>query len=179
MNEFRDKVAVITGAASGIGQGLAEHCAGKGMKIVLADIEAEALAAAESALRTKGAQVTAVVTDVANIADVQNLVARPLEAYARVDLLFNNAGVATGAAIWECSLETVPLPGSEDKEAAFRKMMASGMPPEQVAQIVFQAIAEEKFYIFTHPEIKTLVQMRMDDILAARPPVLPPMEPPE
>ena len=51
MKEFKDKVAVITGAASGIGRGLANRCAHEGMKLVLADVEEEALSETEKELR--------------------------------------------------------------------------------------------------------------------------------
>ena len=57
MKEFRDRVAVVTGAASGIGRGLAERFAAEGMKVVLADIEEDALRLAEAEFREKGADV--------------------------------------------------------------------------------------------------------------------------
>jgi NADP-dependent 3-hydroxy acid dehydrogenase YdfG len=64
MNDFRDKVAVITGASSGIGQALAEYGVRLRMKVVLADVEAEALAKTEAEMRSAGATVLAVRTDV-------------------------------------------------------------------------------------------------------------------
>jgi NADP-dependent 3-hydroxy acid dehydrogenase YdfG len=59
MKNFKDKVAVITGAASGIGLALAEHCVRVGMKVVLADVEAEALAKAEADMKSAGASFSA------------------------------------------------------------------------------------------------------------------------
>ena len=67
MKEFKNKVAVITGAASGIGRSLVEKCAQEGMQIVLADVEENALSLAESEMKATGAEITAVVTDVSNI----------------------------------------------------------------------------------------------------------------
>ena len=64
MKEFQNKVAVITGAASGIGVGLAERCAEEGMKIVLADIDEKGLNRIERRLKREGATILAVVTDV-------------------------------------------------------------------------------------------------------------------
>ncbi len=62
MKEFKNKVVVITGAASGIGRGLAEKCAQREMKIVLADIEEDALNRAESEMRAKKFQINLTVT---------------------------------------------------------------------------------------------------------------------
>jgi NAD(P)-dependent dehydrogenase (short-subunit alcohol dehydrogenase family) len=64
MKAFQGKVAVVTGAASGIGRALAERCAQEGMKVVLADIEEKALVQASQDLAAQGAQVLAVPTDV-------------------------------------------------------------------------------------------------------------------
>jgi len=270
---------VITGAASGIGFALAELCVEKGIKVVLADIEEPALARAESDLRKAGADVMAVVTDAASREDIRNLAKTTLKTYRRVDLLFNNAGVAAGPALWEstlndcrwvidvnlwgmiyCLREFIPLmleqdtpghivntssiaglstyhpsalyhltkhgivalseqlyhdlalrgakigvsvlcPGfvntrimdaernrpaayanessrtagpADPMEEMFRQMVAAGMPPPEVAQLVFQAIAKKQFFIFTHPDEKSLIKMRMSNILAGRNPVLPP-----
>jgi NAD(P)-dependent dehydrogenase (short-subunit alcohol dehydrogenase family) len=283
MKDFKNKVAVITGAASGIGRGIAERCAQKKMKIVLADVEEKALSLAESKMKAGGADLIAVVTDVSKFEDIKSLAKRTIDAFGKIDLLFNNAGVATGSSIWESSIkdcnwvigvnlwgvlhcihEFVPImlrqgtpchivntssmaglatyhpsalyqltkhgivalseqllhdleirganikvsvicpgvvntnimdaernrpekylndpsevsqnPGPDDMEQAFREMMKSGMPPSVLAEIVFKAIEEEKFYIITHPEMKPLVQLRMDGIMEERNPVLPPMD---
>ena len=101
MQEFRGKVAVVTGAASGIGRALAERSAQEGMKVVLADIEEPALARAAATLETAGAVVLAVPTDVAKLPDVEKLARRTIEAFGAVHLLFNNAGVGAGGSPWE------------------------------------------------------------------------------
>lgn len=102
MNEFEGKVAVVTGAASGIGRGIATRCAQEGLKVVLADIEQAALIQTESELKAAGASVLSVVTDVSKASDVESLAKRTLDAFGAVHLLFNNAGVAiTGPDIWE------------------------------------------------------------------------------
>jgi NAD(P)-dependent dehydrogenase (short-subunit alcohol dehydrogenase family) len=98
---FTDKVAVITGAGSGIGRALAVHAAGLGMQVVLADVNAADLAQAEAALREGGARVRAVRTDVSQRADVEALARQTLDAFGAVHLLFNNAGVIAGSTLWE------------------------------------------------------------------------------
>ena len=98
------KVAVITGAASGIGRGLAERFTAEGMRVVLADVEEEALAELETDLKSKGADVLAVKTDVSNAADVENLAARTLDTFGAVHILCNNAGVVCSRPIWEHTL---------------------------------------------------------------------------
>jgi NAD(P)-dependent dehydrogenase (short-subunit alcohol dehydrogenase family) len=101
MQEFIGKVAVVTGAASGIGRALAERSAREGMKVVLADVEEEALARTAADMAAAGATVLAVRTDVAKLADVENLARRTVDAFGAVHLLFNNAGVGAGGSIWE------------------------------------------------------------------------------
>lgn len=94
-------VAVITGAASGIGRGLAERFAAEGMAVVLADIEEEPLAKLEEDLLDKGATVIAVRTDVSNADDVENLAVQTYDTYGAVHILCNNAGVVCSRPIWE------------------------------------------------------------------------------
>jgi len=101
MKEFRDKVAVITGAASGIGRGLAERCAHEGMKVVLADIEEQPLTQTAHELQANGAAVLAVVTDVAKSTDVENLAHQSLSTFGGVHLLCNNAGVVSSTWLWK------------------------------------------------------------------------------
>ena len=105
MKTFNDKVAVITGAASGIGRALAAHAAKLGMRVVLADISAKDLAETETALRAGGAQVLAVRTDVSQRADVEALARQTLAAFGAVHLLFNNAGVIAGSTLWDSTAQ--------------------------------------------------------------------------
>jgi NAD(P)-dependent dehydrogenase (short-subunit alcohol dehydrogenase family) len=104
MKDFKDKVAVITGAASGIGRALADRCAQEGMKAVLADVEADALAKTEASLKASGATVLAVQTDVSQAGDIEALAQKTLDAFGAVHLLCNNAGVGAEAAVWESTL---------------------------------------------------------------------------
>ena len=104
MKSFKGKVAVVTGAASGIGRALAVYCAQKEMKIVLADIEQSALIQTESDLVSEGADVIAVLTDVSKSNEVETLAQKTLESFGSIHLLFNNAGVATGSTIWGSTL---------------------------------------------------------------------------
>lgn len=103
MKDFRGKVAVITGGASGIGRAIADRCVNEGIKVVLADVEDIALARAEAELKAAGASVLAVKTDVSKRSDVETLARRAVDAFGQVHLLFNNAGVAAGGTPWEAT----------------------------------------------------------------------------
>jgi NAD(P)-dependent dehydrogenase (short-subunit alcohol dehydrogenase family) len=279
MKEFTDKVAVVTGAASGIGRALAERFAAERMKVVVADLEEEALAKAEGEMRAKGAEVLAVPADVSRAGDVDALAQRAFDAFGAVHVLCNNAGVGVGGVSWQqtekdwewimgvnlwgvihgirafvpamlgqdteghivntasgAGLHTRPWlamycatkhavvalseslhhelalsgaklkvsvlcpavvntrigdsernrpaelrnagaegaksPQMEVMEKAFRQLLATGLPPEQVAEAVLQAIRDESFYIITHPETKDRLRARMADILEGRNPTL-------
>src|SRR2546430_4045382 len=104
MKNFQGKVAVVTGAASGIGRALAGKSAQEGMKVVLANVEESALKQAEAELQASGAQVLAVRTDVSQADEVEALAKITFETYGAVHLLFNNAGVGAGTTVWESSL---------------------------------------------------------------------------
>ena len=105
MKDFKDKVAVITGGASGIGLAMAEGFGAAGMKLVIADIEQAALDRAVPALRAKGFEAIGVRTDVAKFAEMEALAAATLEAFGKVHLVVNNAGVSITGPIWEMSLD--------------------------------------------------------------------------
>lgn len=268
---------MITGAASGIGYGLAERAAKEGMKVVLADVEEGALAKAAKEIKAMGVDTLAVKTDVSKADDVKALAGNTLDAFGVVHLLCNNAGVSSvGLSIWENTLADwqwvlgvnlwgvihgvhffVPImlkqnvecyivntasaaglltgPGSgpyyitkhgvvafseilyreleqgsykigvsvlcpgfiktnivdcgrnrpkrlQNDPAEIEKRMAdplvqerirfakqqieNGMTPQQVADIVFRAIREKKFYILPNAETtKPMIQARMEDIL--------------
>ena len=269
MKTFTDRVAVITGAASGIGRALAAHAARLGMQVVLADVSVSDLAETEEALRTGGARILAVRTDVSRRADVEALAQQTLAAFGAVHLLFNNAGVIAGGTLWDSTPQDwewvmnvnvwgvihalsvfVPIMLAQDAEGhivntasatallsnnpvapytmskhavlglsetlryslaqrtdklkvsvlcagwvktrimdagrnrpaelqndatdvrqawriaspPFHPARESSLLPEQVAEIVFEAIAAEQFYIVTHPEILPWVQRRADEI---------------
>ena len=280
MQAFRDKVAVITGAASGIGRAIAVRSAQEGMKVVLADIEKNALTETEAELKATGATVLAVLTDVSKLSDINVLAQETRNTFGAVHLLCNNAGVDGGTSVWESTLndwewilgvnlwgviyglkvfvpimlaqnteghivntasiaglmsspglgiykvtkhgvvslsETLYLelkgrdakihvsvlcpgfvktqimdaarnrppelqndpaevslnPEYEAMREEFRNAIENGMPPEQIADAVFRAIKNEQFYILTHPDFKSVVQLRMEDLNQERNPTNP------
>ena len=275
MQDLKGKVAVVTGAASGIGLALAERAAREGMRVVLADIEPGALAAAEEKMRAAGAEVLAVATDVAKRESVEALRDRTIATFGACHLLCNNAGVSVGGLTWDITHDdwnwilgvnlwgvihgirafvpamvasgdeghvvntasmagliagpgmapytatkhavvaisesmyhelnmsnsrvhvSVLCPGwvntriaesernrpAELKDSAMgrpefaamqglvRSLLASGMPPAQVADHVFAAVAEERFWILTHETFKPLVTARFDNAVSGQNPV--------
>ena len=284
MKEFQGKVAVVTGAASGIGRALAERCAQEGMRVVLAGINEQTLLQACQELKAEGASVLAIQTDVAKAGDVEALAQKAFDTYGAVHLLFNNAGVGAGTMIWESTLadwewtigvnlwgvihgirafvprmleqdteghivntasiagltsgpglgiykvtkygvvtlsetlyhelalrgakiktsvlcpgfvKTRIMDGARNRPARLQndpaevkmgpesvaliqfmlQAVEAGMPPQQVADIVFQAIRDETFYILTHPESKEEIRVRMEDMLQERNPTFIPVLP--
>lgn len=99
------QVAVITGAASGFGREFARLGATRGLKLVLADIDATGLAAVVDEISATGAEVAGERVDVSRADDVERLAELAFSRHGRVNLLFNNAGVATGGLIWEHGLK--------------------------------------------------------------------------
>jgi NAD(P)-dependent dehydrogenase (short-subunit alcohol dehydrogenase family) len=281
MEEFRDKVAVVTGAASGIGRGLAERFAAEGMKVVLADVEQSALDQADAEMRERGATVLPVRTDVSKPEQMEQLAQQTLEAFGAVHIVCNNAGVGGGGGpLWErtladwqwtlgvnlwgvihgirvflpimleqgdeghivntasmAGLVSIPMlsiynvtkhgvvtlsetlymelqatgskigvsvlcPGFVDtniatsernrpdalqneggepelnpQQQAARQMMEgmlkAGLKPAAVADKVFEAVREGKFYVLTHPELKDGIRRRMERILDETNPTSP------
>lgn len=280
MKIIKDQVAVITGAASGIGRALAFQAAKEGMRLVLADIEIAALEQTTQELADQGAEVLPVPTDVSQPEQVQALALQALHTYGAVHLLCNNAGVSGGSSIWETApeewqwilsvnlwgvingvhtftplmleqdepchiLNTASIAGlisgpdlgaykvskhavvsfsetmyHELKEAkskigisvlcpgwvqtnisdsdrnrppelapspedaprspkyekldeSLRRVIAKGKSPESIAEQVFQAIRSDQFYILTHPDMKPLVDSRLEDLRQERNPSNP------
>ncbi len=278
MKEFKGKVAVITGGASGLGCAMAERFAREGMSIVLADVEEKALAKAEGEMKAAGAKVIGVRTDVSKAAEVDALAQKTLATFGGVHLVANNAGVAEGGSVWDntvadwewvlgvnlwgvihgvrsftpimlaqgteghivntasvaglisppgmgiycvskhavvtlteclhqdlaqksaklkCSVlcpayvptgiadsernRPAALAEGRHKSAAdlaldanLKKAVQSGkLSAADVAQKVYEAVRDERFYILTHPKIKAAIQWRMEDVLAERNPTNP------
>jgi NAD(P)-dependent dehydrogenase (short-subunit alcohol dehydrogenase family) len=101
MQDLSGKTAFITGGASGIGYAMAQAFAGEGMKVMIADIEADALAKAVAALQGQGLRAEGVQTDVTSRQSVRDAAQRTLEAFGKVHLVCNNAGVGTGGRMSE------------------------------------------------------------------------------
>ena len=104
MKEFKEKVAVITGAGSGIGLSIAERCALEGMKVVLADIDEHFLRRAKRKMEKLGASFLTIQTDVSKLSDMQILAEKTFEHFGAVHLLFNNAGVSNPKYFWNYTL---------------------------------------------------------------------------
>ncbi len=96
MENLQDKVVVVTGAASGIGLALTERFVAEGAKVVMADVEEEALSVEAARLETAGASVLGVLCDVSVIGDVERLADQTIEHFGAVHVVCNNAGVAPG-----------------------------------------------------------------------------------
>jgi NAD(P)-dependent dehydrogenase (short-subunit alcohol dehydrogenase family) len=105
VREFTGRVAVVTGAGSGMGRAFAQRFAEEGMRVVLADVQADALDRAVGELRGAGHDVTGVPADVSKRESVEHLADAALAAYGRVHVVVNNAGVEgyLDGAIWEAT----------------------------------------------------------------------------
>ena len=103
---LKNKVAIVTGAAGGIGLAIATAFAAEGAMVVLSDIDEAKLNQEAKHLAANGAKILAVKTDVGNTEDVKNLVHQTIKAFGKVDILVNNAAVAIGGNIMDCLLYT-------------------------------------------------------------------------
>ena len=104
MKMFKGRTAVITGAASGFGLEVSRIAAARGMAIVMADIEKDALDKAADEITALGAQVLPQQLDVSKAAEVEALGTATLERFGAPHFVFNNAGVGSGGLLWEVSL---------------------------------------------------------------------------
>lgn len=105
MKDFEGKVAFVTGAASGIGLGIAKAFASSGMKVMMADIEAEPLARAVAAIRESNGAAEGVICDVSDVDAVRAAAAKTIETFGKVHVLVNNAGVGGGGETGSIPLE--------------------------------------------------------------------------
>jgi NAD(P)-dependent dehydrogenase (short-subunit alcohol dehydrogenase family) len=105
MSHLQGGIAVITGAASGFGLETSRIAARLGMKVVMADVQADALATAQAHIESLGAQVLPFRLDVSKAAEVDALAAATLQRFGTPNFVFNNAGVGAGGLIWEHTLK--------------------------------------------------------------------------
>jgi NAD(P)-dependent dehydrogenase (short-subunit alcohol dehydrogenase family) len=274
MESFTGKVAVVTGAASGMGRAFAQRFAEAGMKLVIADVDEAGLKTAASELRAEGHEVLSVPTDVSKLRALERLARETISRYGSVHLVCNNAGVEgyLDGAIWEatakdwtwtfgvnfwsvvygvrtfiplllanedgghvvntCSMTSVvtarnmygiakhallaltevldadlrergakvrvtalcpgivatrlfqgsrnrpadlqnavPAPGADagrELRARMHERLAEGMPPSEVAEILFEAIREERLYVLTDHDWDAQIVARNEEILSPR-----------
>lgn len=107
MNDLQDKIVIITGAARGIGRGIAKAMAREGASIVVADIDPSPFEDVRADLEQFGGQVLLVPCDVRDYDDTTDLVDRTIEQFGRIDILVNNAGMSAGKTLMELSREEV------------------------------------------------------------------------
>lgn len=106
MRRLENKVAIITGAGSGIGRATALLFAKEGAKVVLADIDTKEGESTRAAIESEGGSAIFVRTDVSNPKDIDQLVETTINHYSRIDILFNNAGIYAPLTVPETNLET-------------------------------------------------------------------------
>ena len=104
MKDFKGKVAVITGGASGIGLGIVKKCIQEEMNVIMADIDMKRLRRVEKKMKREGASVVAIQTDVSKPDDVEHLAKVTLDTFGEINLLFNNAAVANTLYTWNYTL---------------------------------------------------------------------------
>jgi NAD(P)-dependent dehydrogenase (short-subunit alcohol dehydrogenase family) len=281
MRDLKGKVAVVTGAASGIGRAMAERFGREGMKIVLADIEEKALMEARDAFLKAGVEAIAMIVDVSRPEQVEALAHRAFDKFGAAHIVCNNAGIGVGGFTWELSqadwewvlgvnlwgvvhgirafvprmlaqgqghvvntasiagLLSAPgmapycaskhavvaiseclhhdlnlLAGGKVKvsvvcpawvktriadsernrpasaprrsgssaaqgqvlEGLVRQAVAGGIPPEEVAEHVLQAVLNDRFWVLTHPKTKRAVEKRMQGIVDGKAPEFDPTQ---
>jgi short-subunit dehydrogenase len=104
---FKDKVVIVTGASSGIGEAVAREFAANGSKVMLAARSEESLAAIVSEIRAKGLETSYVRTDVSSESDCRNMVNKTVEKYGTVNILVNNAGISMRASFADVDLKVL------------------------------------------------------------------------
>jgi NAD(P)-dependent dehydrogenase (short-subunit alcohol dehydrogenase family) len=102
---FKDKIAIVTGGASGIGRALGEELCSAGARVVLADLNGELLSRTGEELRASGGQVDTAALDVRDFEAVKSLIEGTAREHGRIDYLFNNAGIGVGGEARDVSLD--------------------------------------------------------------------------
>lgn len=178
VKDLQNRVAVVTGAASGIGLALAKALGARGMRLVLADVEEGPLAAAAAALKAEGREVLALPADVSRFESVSELARRATEAFGRVHVLCNNAGVSLIGPTWELSLDDwkwvhgVNVWGLIHGLKAFVPGMIAHGEPAHVLNTAslasFVAMGEHAAYCSSKAAVMSISQALHSELRAAR-----------
>jgi len=105
MNQLEGRVAVVTGAASGIGLAIAEALAAEGVNVVMADIDLGAVTAAAGAVRARGAAIEPIELDVRDAEAAERVAAHAVDRFGGLHIAVNNAGIVNGGLAWELALD--------------------------------------------------------------------------
>jgi len=129
MTEFKDKVALITGAANGFGKIFAIEAVKRGMKVAVVDIDSDDLFGVTALLKKMGGEVLSIDADVTLYEDVKMTVAKTMEAYGQIDILFANAGIAPSGDIFH-------IPPRDWEWAAYANLISHGWYFREVLPIM-------------------------------------------
>ncbi len=105
MNKFKDKIAIVTGAASGIGRALSKELSRTGAILIMADIHKDGLEQLASSLRGDGGRAHTAYLDVTQAAEVQALIDKVISEHGRLDYIFNNAGIAIAGEVRDLNID--------------------------------------------------------------------------
>jgi 3-oxoacyl-[acyl-carrier protein] reductase len=105
MRDLKDKIAVVTGAASGIGQATAVEFAGRGADLVVSDVNEVGLAETVAAIEEKGRRAVALGVDVSKPEQIEGMIDKTIDTFGRIDILMNNAGVGLSGEMRYLSLK--------------------------------------------------------------------------
>ena len=136
--ELKGKVALITGGAQGIGKEIALAFANAGADLVLCDVNDDALEKASSEIREKGVDALPLKADVTNADDVENVIAKSLDKYNRIDILINNAGITRDGLLVRMSEEDWDLVLKVNLKGVFlfSKAVAKPMMKQRSGRII-------------------------------------------